>query len=253
MASPVRHRKVTDLLKACISLCLSTDAVRHLGRCHGRFPTKKCNQQCHHCHPFVGQPGLRAWWLGEWLASTWKFSADRINLFLLLLLCWLCLPWFKEFLLKLWERTVPSRSKHSYISDKFQTNLRCCCLSLSFSLQDFANTQVSKECVKERWKKLNCCITCKFSREIFLLYTQMLPLRTIVSATHQHEFIFNSCFISNVAYSHYFSICLSQSFAHSTSQSIQICREKVQFFICWRKRELFKCSFFWQPLWKQRS
>lgn len=96
------HLSVTGRKQTCwmpASPCLSIATVRHLDRRGELFPTGKCDQRYHHSCRLVGQSGSRLWWLGEWLASTWKFSADRINLFLLPLPSWLFLPWFRIFFL----------------------------------------------------------------------------------------------------------------------------------------------------------
>lgn len=194
------HLSVTGRKQTCwmpASPCLSIATVRHLNRRGELFPSGKCDQLYHHSCRLVGQSGSRVWWLGEWLASTWKFSADRINLFLLPLPSWLFLPWFNIFFyyLKLWEGTVLTRNRHFHKSSKFQTNLHCCCPSLCFPLlQAFVNTQVSKEYVTEKLKKLNSSTTCKFSRETFLLDRCFLFELLFLEHTNLNLFIFSSLF-----------------------------------------------------------
>lgn len=113
-------------------------------------------------------------------------------------------------------RSSSYRNKHSHAASKFQTNLRCCCLSVSFSLlQDFVNTKISRVCERNGRNsivnsagKYSCHTLRCFLLELVLQLTYMI--------------IFNSCFISNVAYFLCFSMCLSQFFVHSTLQGIQI-------------------------------
>lgn len=221
LASPVSHRKVTDLLNACITLSFNI-CCETLGQVGWALPDWKV-WWSHSCH-LVGQPGLRAWWWGVTCQHVEVFSRENKPFSpptSILVISALIQDLFNWDYGK--EQFLPGTDIFRHWASFKPTFTAAVHHLASFSFKIL----LIPRCQKSVWKRIrrkstvalplsspgryySCTFRCFLLELLFLQHTSM------------NLIIFNSCFISNLAHSLYFSMCLSQSFAHSTLQGMYL-------------------------------